>query len=218
MADETIRTLLANAYHAFDESQFENAEALYQRVIATIPDRKSALYRHAAHMLAFARAHRGDYEGARTLYRELRAEAKARGDIESEHVALHQLGMVERLAENYDHALELFHEEFVLIRNNLDDAELSLSANLFEQGTIAYLRGEFGRAHKMLHEALDYANRAQDAMCRALALRGLAQLSQRQGDRATARAQYLGSVVAFKQAGDERAARDVEEKLRALDT
>jgi tetratricopeptide (TPR) repeat protein len=212
-----ISQLLNEAYEAFDNDQLDEAERLYRKVIALIGAQDSDEYRNALHMLAFVKSHQGDFAEARQIYTSLRADAVNREDGPSEAIALHQLGMVERLAGEYGTAISLFEEEFALRSKCLPVDYAGLSANLYEQGYLAFLTGDLDRAYTLLLQALRYAEDDWDHMCAACASRGLGEVEAARRNLVKARRYFLMSTHDFRQAGDERGALQVEHLIAQLD-
>src|SRR5690606_18099615 len=186
-----ISQLFNEAFEAFDHNRLDEAERLYREAIALIGQQDSEDYRNALHMLAFVKSHQKDFVEARELYSQLHLDALSRKDTAAEAIALHQLGMIERLAEEYDAAISLFEEEFALRSKHLPDDHLGISANLYEQGYVAFLTGNFGSAHATLLQALSYGESAQDQMCVGCALRGLGEVEAARRNLMEARQYFL---------------------------
>jgi tetratricopeptide (TPR) repeat protein len=211
-----ISKLLNEAFEAFDNDHLDKAERLYRKAVALIGEQDSVDYRNALHMLAFVKSHQGDFVEARQIYTSLRLDAVSRGDRSSEAVALHQLGMVERLAGEYGAAISLFEQEFALRSKHLPDDYLGFSANLYEQGYIALLKGELDRAHGLLFQALRCSADVSDYICAACASRGLGEVEAARRNFLEARQYFLLSMRDFLRAGDERGANEVKGYIRQL--
>lgn len=212
-----IEQLLNEAFQAFDNDQLDQAERLYRQVIALIEDVNSDDYRNALHMLAFVKSHQGDFDEAHQIYTSLRLGALKREDKTAEAIALHQLGMVERLVGEYGAAISLFEEEFALRSKHLPDDYSGFSANLYEQGYVTFLRGDLDGAHKLLFEALGFAGDAWDYACAACAFRGLGEVEVARHNLVEARQYFLKSMREFRHAGDERGTNEVKAYIRQLD-
>lgn len=105
---EELVKLAREAFEAFDSGELDRAVSLYQECLRLLgPDDPE--YEPALHMLGFAWARQGEFEEARRCYAELLARSQAEGDPGRESVALHQLGMVERLAGHFEAADRFFH-------------------------------------------------------------------------------------------------------------
>jgi tetratricopeptide (TPR) repeat protein len=197
------------AFEAFDNGDYVTAERLYKQLLnAAEPESDEA--RSAQHMLGFVYAQCGDYDRAQDIYRQLWALANTRADHRAEAICMHQLGMVARLAERYGDAIELFQRECRLRHQHLPDDMVGSSANYYERGFVNYLQGQMTSAQMLMQQALDYANKVDDAMCLGCALRGMGQIAQKHGKADEARAHFTGSAAAFRKAGDEKAAAEVE--------
>ncbi len=211
-----LQILLDAAFQAFDEDRLDEAEALYHQCLALVTGHDSDDYRQIIHMMAFVKSHQGDYAEATRLYLELRDHARQHGDTMSESVALHQLGMVERLAARYPAALDYFAQERQLLQAQPIQHWTHFSANSYEHGYVALLQGDLPRAKDWMRRALDEAAQAQDMMCRGCALRGLGEIQAQSGDYQAAREHLSASATAFRAAGEERGAAQVEVLRAAL--
>lgn len=210
----SIAEIMTQAFEAFDAERFGEAEALYRRALTQLADPAAPTYRDVLHMLAFVKSSQGDYPEARGLYTGLLADARARHDMRAISISLHQLGMVERLAGDLRSAQQYFDEEYAHLKAHLPDFWAGWSANAYERGCLGMLAGRFDEAEGLLQEALTLGERGEDAMCRACVLRGLGEVARRQGRDEAAREWFRQSATAFRQAGDERGAADVERTAR----
>ena len=211
-----IGQLLREAFEAFDHDRLDEAERLYREVLVLLEERDSDEYRNALHMLAFVKSHQKDFVEARQIYISLHLDAVRRSDKAAEAIALHQLGMVERLAEEYDAAISLFGKEFALRNKHLPEDHIGFSANLYEQGYIALLTGNLDTAHAKLLQALGYGESAHDQMCVACAFRGLGEVEVAQRNLVNARRYFLLSVDAFRKAGDKFGVTEVTQLIEKL--
>lgn len=209
MTEDESQQQLQAAFAAFDSENFAQAETLYQQIIDTAENADHR--RNARHMLGFVCARNGNYDRARTIYEALLNDATT---PQERHRTQHQLGMVARMAEDYDTALSHFEAEAdVLDEKN----HVGLSANAYERGIIAHLQAQYTAAKAHFQNALDHANRADDAICRACAYRGLGDAEAAQQNYGRARQQYQRSLGQFQNAGDTHAAAEIQERLTILD-
>lgn len=211
-----IEQLLNEAFEAFDDDRLDDAEQLYREALALIEEQDSQDYRNALHMLAFVKSHQKAFAEARRIYTSLRSDALRRSDKAAEAIALHQLGMVERLAEEYEAAISLFEEEFALRKKHLSDDYIGFSANLYEQGYVAFLTGGLDKAHALLFQALRYGEDAWDHRCVACAFRGLGEIEAARRNLVEAHRYFLRSMREFRQAGDERGALEIKPLIAQL--
>lgn len=80
--------------------------------------------------LAYVESALRSFGAARQHCGQMLAYAKS---TQERHIAIHQAGMVERLAACYPQALALFAEEHSLLARHCPDSPLALSTNLYEQ-------------------------------------------------------------------------------------
>ena len=208
--DETIRL----AFDAFDKGELERAADLYQRVLEA--HTSGDIHAHALHGLGFVRSQQGRFLEAREIYTKLLEDAKTQGNLTAQHRAMHQLGMVERLAERYETALYWFRREHGLLEHLTEGRAVALSANLYERGYVTFLAGDPQVGKRLLRDSLTYANEAGDAMCQGCALRALGEVAAA-GDAADeAREQWRSSLRHFEKAGDRVASDEVQTLLNTL--
>ncbi|MPY65917.1 hypothetical protein F8S09_04290 [Deinococcus sp. SDU3-2] len=159
-------------------------------------------------------AHTGDHAGAREVYGRLR---QAHAGDPWEHIAVHQLGMVERLAGEHQAALRLFGEERALI------GALPQTKQPFKRAVNGYkivvchlALGEGDQARAALEDALADAHTADDPMTLGCLHRARGELAAYGGDRGEARAAYQEAAIFFREAEDDRAAAEVEARAASL--
>ncbi|MEF2277977.1 hypothetical protein V3W47_06660 [Deinococcus sp. YIM 134068] len=162
--------------------------------------------------LGYALAHDGHFDAAREVYARLRA---VHAGEPGEHIFVHQLGMVERLAGNHRAALRLFTEERVLIES-LPEAErpFKRAVSGYEVGVNLLALGDVAAARAVLADALADAGSADDPMTLGCVHRALGDLAAREGELDATRREYDLAGAAFLKAGDERAAAEVQARLR----
>jgi tetratricopeptide (TPR) repeat protein len=195
---------LARAWAAFEVEDFTRAEHEFRRARLE-PEMASA----ARMGLVYVFARTGRFDAARSECDLLRLEAQSQNDLTREYVALHQLGMVERMAEQYQVALEIFAQEAILIAR-LENPPLAVSANAYEQGIIYGKLEQFKEARTWLGVALEQAQLSGDAIAEACAYRGLGEMAANATMR---KAMLLQSKAAFERGQDALGAAEVEDLL-----
>lgn len=204
------------AVGSLSAGELDRAERLAQQALASSQPGSQA-EADAVHLLAFVESEQGKLDQARARYTTLRERYRSLGDVERESVAIHQLGMVARLAGDYAGAAALFDEEAALLERHLPENLLHKGANLYEQGFVKFLRKELSEAERLFREGLNVVGADGDAMVRGCLWRGLGQVLSAGGERRGAPAAYREARAAFTAAGDETAMREVEELGRSLD-
>ncbi len=187
------------AWTAFEQGDYAQAEALF----GTLPDPDSAF--GLGYVLAFT----GRFDEARHIYAELRMQAR---ETPLEHIYLHQLGMVERMAGDWAAALARFEEESELIAG-LGNPPLPVSANAYELGTIWQALGELEKARAFFEQAVDAGRTSGDLIALGCAERGLGDWHAAQNKSVRAREHWQAAQAAFAQAEDEKAMREIEQRL-----
>lgn len=208
--------LLTTAFRLFDEGKLEAAEQLYRRCMLEPKhndDEKTAL-----HGLGFTLACKGDFDEAVYCYEKLLTMAKKEGNHFDEAIALHQIGMVYRMALNFAEALKFFVQEKELRENKLPDHHVGFSANAYELGFIALLEKRLDESGRHFDEALKYGVKADDQVCIGCALRGKGQYLVEIGNHKDAQKVYIRSMKAFEEADDTRGVEEVGRMLARIET
>jgi tetratricopeptide (TPR) repeat protein len=195
---------VTRGWMAFEAEDFASAEREFRRARLE-PSTASA----ARHGLVYVFAKTGRFDDARTECELLQLEAQALNNLEAQYVALHQLGMVERMAEEYTTALKVFAQEAEIIAK-LEHPPLAVSANAYEQGIIRAKLGRLTEARDWLNAALEAAQLSGDAIAEACAYRGLSEVAAND----TMRLAFLRqSLAAFERGGDQIGANEVRTML-----
>ncbi len=197
--------MLHDIWAAIDEGRYPDAE----RQLNQDPDLRSG--RAGQMALGYVYAFTERFDEARAVYTALRDEARAEGD-DWEHIALHQLGMVERLAGDWPTALARFEEEAALIAA-LGDRPHKQAVNAYELGTVHLHLGHLPEARAELERSLANARRQDDPVALGCAERGLGDLCTAEQRPDEAAQHYERARAAFEDAEDTAALRDLERRM-----
>lgn len=212
---EEIDGKLKKAFECFDSKKFHEAEKLYKECLQsahiTLNEMTAAL-----HGLGFVYAEQKKFEQAREIYQELRENAQTKGNFHDEHIAIHQLGMVERMAENIEAAQALFEEEYLLLQNTMPDFQLGFAANLYEKGILALKSNQLIDAEKIMLQSLKYAEQSGDLVCLGCSLRGLGEIFTAKREKEHAKQYYSKAVKVFEKVGDTFAIHEVKKLMRKI--
>ena len=209
-----ISNALSKAWEMFDRGDFQGAEDLYLTCYEQIRPSDHENINIALMGLLYAEAFLEKYEEARKYGNILLHEAQ---DEEEKHIAIHQIGMVERMAGNYERAMELFMEEAHLISFSFPDDTLRMSANFYEQGYIALKMKDYAQAEKLMLMSLECAIKAKDEMCMGCAFRGMGELMEAVGNRASAIGYFRKAIAAFTTAGDWVAVEEMKSAIQQIE-
>ena len=202
---------LEKAWKLFDEGKFSEAEALYLECFGNIDASDRENYNAALMGLIYVECFLGKYEAARKYGKILVEEA---GSEEERHTAIHQNGMIERMAGNYAGAMELFIEEEKIIRGAFPEEFMLLAANLYEQGYVNLLMKNYDRAEAIMKISLENAMRSQDDMCIGCAYRGMGEILKATERAEEAMEYFRKATTAFRNAGDMTAVEEIESLMR----
>lgn len=164
--------------------------------------------------LIYTEAFLKKYEEARNYGKILLKEAR---NEEDRQVALHQSGMVERMAGNYATAMEQFREEESVIQAFFPNDPLRMAVNLYERGYVAMKMNCFEKAEKMMQRSLDCAEKAQDDMCVGCAYRGMGEIMKGMGISQAARDYFGKAIASFTKAGDFLAVEEVKKMEETIE-
>lgn len=198
--------MLQDVWLAIDERRYEQAESLLRGNEELFPTRAGQM------ALGYILAHTGRHAEARKVFDNLRQQHK---DSDWEHIAVHQLGRVERLAKQHGAALDLFREERRLIEAGGQDPH-KLAANDIEMAQCYLALEQFNAAKSALDEALSFAKTHDDPETLGRTERVLADLSLAEGHPDAAKLHLERALVAFKESEDEFAVRELETQLADL--
>jgi tetratricopeptide (TPR) repeat protein len=208
--------LLQQAFTAFDNQQFAQAELLYLQALQKHVETKGDCYKNALNGLAFTYCLQNKFERARKLYKSLYKLVGNQNDLKWQAITLHQLGMVERLAGNLKEAQQIFQEEYNFRVLNIPNDLAGFSANQYEQGYLYLKLGDLTQAEKIMLRALEIAQQAKDSMCIGCCYRGLGEVYLSLGSLSLAEETFVLSIQAFEQAGDDIAVAEVKRLLEPL--
>lgn len=197
-------------YPMLDEGRAEEAHARLRLLLDGGAGRDASVRSAALIAMGYAACALERFEEAREACRTLLAEAE--GDMR--HIALHQLGMVERLAGELPRALALFEQELALL--SPEDAA-ALSANGYERALLRLKLGCVAEAETLAAQALDEAQRSGDAVCIGCAWRLMGEIAARQNRPDAAAQAWRESMQAFLRAGDPVGAQEVQRLLDGLE-
>ena len=192
------------AWQAYDNKEYAKADQIWTELLASERDetRRYDLFHGYAYTLCALRK----FDLARLIYEHLYL-------VRENHIYLHQLGMVER--ERGDYALAFAHieSEAAMIEEGKTDLPLplALAANYYEQAKILELMKKIPEA-KLAEASFHFACENPDEMVLGCSLRLLGDIALR-SDPDEAKDYYTMAMLAFEEAGDEVAAKEVEQKL-----
>ncbi len=205
---------LASAWDMFDHGDFHGAESLYLKCYERIKVSDTENVNHILMGLLYTEAFLEKFEEARKYGNILLHEAR---NEEERHIAIHQLGMIERMAGNYAKAMDLFTEEERLIAAVFPDDFMRMSANLYEQGYVALKTKRYAQAEKILFMSLECAVKAKDDMCMGCAFRGIGELMRAVGNEETAIDYFKKAMNSFAKAGDLIAIEEMESAIQRIE-
>lgn len=202
--------MLSKAWTLFDAGNYTEAEEIYKEYYAKIPSTDHDDYWQVLMGLIYVESFLKHFEEARTYASQLISCAI---DHEEKHIAIHQAGMVERMAGAYEKAMELFLQEAALIEEFFPDDALVRSANLYEQGYVSMKRHDLPLAEKNMLSALDSAEKSNDPISIGCAYRGLGEIMTAASKTTDAAAYFKKAIDAFEKAGDTYGVEEVKELM-----
>ena len=124
----SIQDMISEAWSLFDNKRYDDSRAVYNECYSML-DKDDVLLESSILMgLIYVESFSENFDKAREYANKLVGMAQSNED---RHIYLHQLGMVERMAQNYDTALSIFRDEESIILEYFPDDYGSLSANMY---------------------------------------------------------------------------------------
>lgn len=210
----TFNEKLQEAFALFEAGELRAAKNIYNRLFIsdlTVEEKIQVRFNYGYLLLEQQQMQDAlhNYEAALHLAQHL-------GDKERISQAYHQIGMVYRLAENYEKALDHFKIERNYIERNFPNNQLFIAANAYETGYTNLLAENIKNAAPHLNAALTHSLKTNDPVMTACAYRGLGDLYRAQKNYEAAENAYKQSVFHFTKAQDEMGVSEVMERLLAL--
>lgn len=190
------------AFELFDQGEYDQAEELYLACLKELGDQKSDSYKAVLNGLGYVKSHQGEFGEARKYINEVLEIAIEQADKMEEAMALHQLGMVERMAGEFESALDLFTKEAAIWKAHFPDFTVGFSANSYERGYIAIKQERYGEAAELLQSSLQYAKSAKSLVAEGCACRGLGELELSRNRAEKAAGYFQQALAAFEEAED----------------
>ena len=211
-----LKDQINQAFELFDKGYLVEAEELYHDCLSQISEVSSDQYMNILHGLGYVKVALSKFDEARSHYKDLIKIAVSKGDSMNHSIAVHQLGMVERSAANYDEALEVFQLEAELLKKYNNESPLNWSANFYERGFVNLKMGNINKAEQLMCESLQHAKESEDDICIGCSYRGYGEVFQNKNDEALAEKYFKNAIAAFKRAEDYIAIEEVNELLTGL--
>lgn len=189
------------AWLAFETKNFDESAKIWTELIATTADAltKARYESDSCYVLCAMKR----FDEAREIYSRLHKQFGGT-------LYLHQLGMVEREAGNFQAALELFAQESDVLPEDM----LQRAANRYELG-ICYLKlKRMTEAERFASECLDLSQKTGDAVMLGCAYRLAADLAEQKGEPEVAIQWLLKSKDCFVAANDVFGIAELEERLK----
>lgn len=199
---------IAEAWRLFDIGEYAASEKIYEACLKEINENEYDTYASILMGIIYTQSFQKKYDEARSFAKELVELAPNEEEL---HIALHQAGMVERMAGNYDEAMNLFHQEEELIQRVFPEDHLRVATNLYEQAYVSMKSGDLEVSEHIMRLSLEHAKDADDAMCMGCAYRGLGEIMNLHGERDSANSFFEQAIEAFKLSGDMIAVKEVED-------
>ena len=203
--------LLAQAWESFEGNDYAGAEMSFLKLLNS-PDSSAEQQRQASYGLGYVFAFSGRFDQAREIFENFYRDATANNDVRAAHRAIHQIGMVERMAGNWLTARMRFESEYEMIQQ-LERDDLAVAINSYEQGLVALHLNELEVSKSWFDRSLTSSLRCGDRIAVACAYRGLGDWHQRRGDLDAAAQSWNSSRSAFLEASDTKGAEEIDERL-----
>ncbi len=200
------------AWKMYDEGRYAASEALYEESL----HESGAKARSSVMMgLVYVKCALKKFDEARVYGHTLLKIAEEGNELDL-HIALHQNGMIERMAENYDRALQIFLKEAQIIHRDYPDDSMRIAANLYEQAYVLHRQFLHEKALTLMERSLQHALKSADPTTIACSYRGMGEIEKALGHSEKAIGYLQQSLKAFKQTNDVIGIEEVENMLAGL--
>ena len=203
---------ISNTWTLFTQDRFSEAATAFRQLVED-PQSTDVEHQQAEFGLGYSLAFLGEFEEARQCFTRLRVQAAGRNDLSAEHRALHQVGMVERMAENWAAAHACFVEEQQLIQQ-LGSPDLEVAVNAYEMGIVTLGQGGVAESRTWFELSLSHAQKTTDLVAVGCAYRGLGDWEDARGHAQEAVNLWEASQHAFLQAGETKASEEVRLRMQ----
>lgn len=201
---------LEKAWQLFDIGDYAASEEIYLECLKKTGEDDYENYASVLMGMIYTQSYMEKYDEARKYANHLIEIAP---NDEEKHIALHQAGMVERMAGIYDDALKFFQLEAEIIDVAFSEDDMRIAANLYEQAYVNMKKGILDKAEKIMNLSLQHAKKSEDAMCIGCAYRGLGEIMSMCGNTIQACNYFEQAIAAFELAGDSIAVDEVKAML-----
>lgn len=205
---------LNKAFQEFEKGHLTEAEHIYEELFSRELSAKEEIqvrFNYGYYLLERKR-----FEEAIDNYRRTLVLAQNENNKELISQSYHQIGMVYRVMEQYDKALDQFQQEREYINRHFPDNILFLAANSYEIGYTHLLNNQLGDAKKHLDLSIRYALESGDYIMIACYYRGLGDYYGKRSNLDKAMRMYKESIAFFKQADDIKGMQEVKERVVGL--
>ncbi|GAA5502835.1 hypothetical protein Dxin01_02582 [Deinococcus xinjiangensis] len=202
---------LAQGWAAFESEDF----ALAEQIFCTMTETTGEEAQWGRFGLGYVTAFTGRFDEARMLFAALRTEAREVGDRGAEHRALHQVGMVERMAGRWAEAQACFAQERQLIEA-LGHEPLAVSINAYEVATVALHFGDWALAGQEYKKAFAFAQKTSDLVAVACGWRGLGDWYAATGQFQQAQTSWTAAGELFERTGHQKNVEEIQQRLARM--
>ncbi len=209
----SIQDMISEAWSLFDNKRYDDSRAVYNECYSMLDKDDVSLESSILMGLIYVESFSENFDKAREYANKLVGMAQSNED---RHIYLHQLGMVERMAQNYDTALSIFCDEESIILEYFPDDYGSLSANMYEQGYVMLKKGMLDEAVSLMDRAISFAVKSEDPMCEGCAHRGMGEIYVVAGEKNAAKEYFMKAIQSFTKAEDWIAVNEIKDMINQL--
>lgn len=200
--------MLDRGIELFNDERFDEAESIFEAIRNNGYGSKD--YKTATFYLGYVKCFKKEFDDARVLYTELLESSRETHDVSNSAVIYHQLGMVERMDNQIDKAIDYFMFEKNTRKCYLVEDYIGFSANYYELGLLYLKKGVIEKSKEFMDLAMTHAMISEDDTTIACCYRGFGDIEVAEGNIKKAVEWYEDSIRYFNQAGDEYGVRDIK--------
>ena len=200
---DKTKNILLKAWENYEAGNYKKSECFFKTALKneTVPEnRDNVLFSYGYTLTALKH-----FDKAEKIYKDLFKKHRS-------HIHIHQLGMVQREAGNYEKALKLYSKEKAMIDKK---DNLAKAMNLYELGKNNELLGRFTAAKKYADKCVQTASKCDDFIMKACSFK-LAGDIEKNGNTIKAINCYKKAKGYFDKGKDKIGAKDVISAINNL--
>ena len=154
-----------------------------------------------------------DYASCIRIYENYILFSQQNGDIEHEHIGLHQLAMIYRDQGDFHKALKLIEDEEKIVEEHFPNDNLKKAVNNYEQGYLRLKLNNLDEALTFMNLSLEQSLETDDVISQACSYRGLGEIYLALKDTELSNRHFKRAIELFESVGEFEGVKEIEELI-----